>query len=272
MASPTENAVYSNGTINVCFNVTVDGPNSINKDLSVNTYQGDWINDSVWCPSRIYQTIQFYPYNFSIRGIPFGEHSLNFTAHVRGDFALANYSARFYSLEKTISVKFSMHSNPILTFLSFQNANSTTSSFPLNFTVDHPVTQMAYCLDGQEKVPLSGNTTLTGLPNGMHNVTVYATDEFGYTGASDTLFFNVNTPEFPVAPLDAASMIAIAAIVAAIGVLVFRRKHGKAALTANGYRKQISIRRRNHFFQKTPPLNYKTGLSLNLQNVAFFPK
>jgi hypothetical protein len=30
MESPTENATYANGTINVVFNVTVDGPSQIN--------------------------------------------------------------------------------------------------------------------------------------------------------------------------------------------------------------------------------------------------
>jgi hypothetical protein len=51
---------------------------------------------------------------------------------------------------------------------------------------------ISYCLDGQEPTPISGNTTLTDLANGQHKATVYATDEFDYTGVSDILFFNVN--------------------------------------------------------------------------------
>jgi hypothetical protein len=235
MESPKENASYSNGTINVCFNVTVDGPNSINKHLSLTTYQGDWMQESAGCPSRIFQTLQFYPYNFSIAGIPVGKHSVDFTARADGNFVLENGSGRVFSLERTISVKFSMttspftalRSNPIITSPSFQNATFTNSSLPLNFTVDHPVSEMAYCLDGQETVTISGNTTLTGLSNGQHNVTVYATDELGNVDTSDTLFFNVDAQEFPVVPFPTeivatASGASVAAV--GVGLLVYLRK------------------------------------------------
>jgi hypothetical protein len=230
--SPKENTTYNNGTVNVVFNVTVDGPSQINgqalnKHIMLTTYQGDWMQKSEWAPSRIFQTLQFYPYNFNIFGIPFGEHTLNFTTHAQGNFVLANYSGRVYSLEKTISFKFFVLANPLIEFLSPQSSNSTTSSFPLNFTVDHPVTEIAYRLDGQESVPINGNTTLTDLHNGQHNVTVYATDEFGYTGKSDTLYFNVDAAEsieFPVAPLFVASVVVAVSVVACIGALVFRRK------------------------------------------------
>jgi len=66
---------------------------------------------------------------------------------------------------------------------------------------------------------VSGNTTLTGLPNGYHNVTVYATDEAGNTGASETLFFNVEMPEsFPVVPVAVA--VAVVAVAVGAGFLI----------------------------------------------------
>jgi hypothetical protein len=79
-------------------------------------------------------------------------------------------------------------------------------------------------------VPINGNTTLTDLSNGQHNVTVYATDEFGNTGKSNTLFFNVDAPdasEFPAVTLLVASVVVAVSIVACIGALVFRRKQKK---------------------------------------------
>ena len=232
MESPTWNTVYENGTINAIFNVTVEGPDTfngkrLNKQLMLTTYQGDWMREIAWCPSRIFSILQFYAYNFSITGIPFGEHHLNFTSHAQGNLVLENGSGRGFTLERTILVKFSVRADPIITFAPLHNATFETASVPLNFTVDHPVSEIAYCLDGQESVPLSGNTTLTGLANGQHNVTVCATDEFGYTGVSDTLFFNVNVtkvdaPEFPGVPLVAVSAIVVVSAVA--GVMVYFKK------------------------------------------------
>jgi hypothetical protein len=232
MESPTWNTVYENGTINAIFNVTVEGPSSfngkvLNKNLMLTTYQGDWMQESAWCPSRIFRTLQFYPYNFSITGIPFGEHYLNFTSHAQGNLVLENGSGRGFTLERTILVKFSVRADPIITFASLQNATFENASVPLNFTVDHSVTEMSYCLDGQEAIPMSGNTTLTDLANGQHNVTVCATDEFGYTGVSDMLFFNVNVTkvdasEFPVLPFIAVSAVVV--VSAATGVMVYFKK------------------------------------------------
>lgn len=243
IASPSENASYFNGTINVCFNNTIDGPNSISTYVHiVSTYRGDWMQESRWCPfppgsDPVDQTIDFLQYNFSVTGIPVGKHWLNITANGGGGFR-ENETDYSFSLQRTISVKFSvstspfisLRTNPIITFPSFQNATFTNSSFPLNFTVDHPVSEMAYCLDGQDTVSTSGNTTLTGLSNGQHNVTVYATDELGNVDASDTLFFNVNAQEFPVVPFPteivAATSGASVAIIG-IGLLIYfkKRKH-----------------------------------------------
>jgi hypothetical protein len=227
MASPTENATYPNGAINAVFNVTVDGPQliygqALQEYLAVASYKGDWMQESKSCPPNIFRPTQFLAYNFSIARIPFGEHDLDFTASARGYFVLENGSSRSYTLEKTVSLRFLVLANPIVEFSSFQNTNFTTSTFPLNFTIDHPAAEMAYCLDGQEFVSISGNTTLRGLSNGRHNVTVYATDEYGYTGASDTLYFNVNVREFPVVPI---AFAVVAAAAAGVGLLVYFEKH-----------------------------------------------
>ena len=89
---------------------------------------------------------------------------------------------------------------------------------------------MSYSLDGKDNASISGNTTLTGLANGNHNVTIYATDEAGNTGASETLSFNVNVPEpetktepFPFVPVAAAAIV-VAAVIVAAGVLLYFKK------------------------------------------------
>jgi hypothetical protein len=78
---------------------------------------------------------------------------------------------------------------------------------PLNFTVSESASKLSYVLDGQDDVPIEGNTTLTGLSAGVHNVTVYAWDAAGNVGASETITFTVET--FPSAPV-VASVVSVA--------------------------------------------------------------
>jgi phosphotransferase system glucose/maltose/N-acetylglucosamine-specific IIC component len=71
--------------------------------------------------------------------------------------------------------------------------------------------QVTYSLDGQENVTVTGNTTLTHLTEGEHNVVVYALDDAGNVGTLKTIFFTVKL--FPTTLL----IIAAAAIAATGG-------------------------------------------------------
>jgi hypothetical protein len=97
--------------------------------------------------------------------------------------------------------------------LSPQNKTYDAHDVPLLFEAHESFKQISYSLDGQGKVMVSGNTTLTDVPNGDHNVTVYVTDEAGNTGASETIYFRVEVPE----PFPATMVIAPIASVAIIG-------------------------------------------------------
>jgi hypothetical protein len=52
---------------------------------------------------------------------------------------------------------------------------------------------MTYSLDEQTSATLAGNTTLTGLPDGMHSIIVYATDKAGKTNSSGITYFTIDT-------------------------------------------------------------------------------
>jgi N-acetylneuraminic acid mutarotase len=110
---------------------------------------------------------------------------------------------------------------PKVSVASPENVNYTSSEVALNFTVNRQVEWMGYSLDGQETVTTTGNTTITGLSNGLHNVTVYAKDEFENTGVSETISFSVDVP-FPTAPVAAASVAIIAVV--GVGLLVYFKK------------------------------------------------
>ena len=97
---------------------------------------------------------------------------------------------------------------PKVAVISPENKTYNATNVSLVFTVNKPVVWMGYSLDGQETVTITGNTTLSGLANGLHNITVYARDEFENTGASETIIFSVETP-FPTTWVAAAIAIAI---------------------------------------------------------------
>jgi len=84
---------------------------------------------------------------------------------------------------------------PIVHVVSPENTDYTSSNVPLAFTVNKQDLWMGYSLDGQETIPITGNTTIAGLTNGLHNVTVYAKDTFENMGASETIYFSVAQPE-----------------------------------------------------------------------------
>ena len=112
---------------------------------------------------------------------------------------------------------------PVVSVVSPENGNYTSGNVSLAFAVNKPAMWMGYSLDGQEAVTVTGNTTLSGLSSGLHNVTVYAKDAFGNEGASETITFRIAEP-FPVA-IAAAAAVAVA--VSAVGVLVFFRKRSR---------------------------------------------
>jgi hypothetical protein len=114
---------------------------------------------------------------------------------------------------------------PEIEILNVKNA-IYIGSFPLNFTVSKSAKWMGYSLDGKANVTVAGNVTIPDLEMGLHNVTVYAKDEFENTGASETIIFTVELPEpFPVAPVAAASVASVGIV--AVGLLVYfkKRKH-----------------------------------------------
>jgi hypothetical protein len=103
-----------------------------------------------------------------------------------------------------------------------ENKTYGVSDIPLNFTLSEPTSQITYSLDGQENVTIAGNTTLTNLPYGGHNITVYASDLAGNVGNSETIAFTIAKPEpFPTTLFIAG---AVSVAVAGVGLLGYFKK------------------------------------------------
>jgi hypothetical protein len=110
--------------------------------------------------------------------------------------------------------------------ISPENKTYYSASVPLEFSSNDPLSWMLYRLDNEGVTEVVGNTTITGLSLGSHNLTVYATSEAGNTGASQTIYFTIKEAD-PVASVVLIAGVSIAVIVAVAGLLVYfkKRKH-----------------------------------------------
>jgi N-acetylneuraminic acid mutarotase len=148
--------------------------------------------------------------NFTLTDLSSGLH------HV---MVYANDTAGNMGVSETIKFTIAL----VIHVLSPERRTYDTSSIPLNFTVNSASAQITYCLNGEKNSTVSGNTTLNGLGNGDYALTVYAKDEAGNVGASETILFTVDVP-FPTT-LVIVSVITVAVV--CVGLLVYfkKRKH-----------------------------------------------
>jgi hypothetical protein len=143
-------------------------------------------------------------------------------------FKYLNIYYNTYKIGGSSSVGFTFDALPKISLLSPINQRYNDSSVPLTSVVDKPVNWTGYSLDGKQNVTITGDTSLSSLSSGMHNITVYAKDLFGNVGASETITFTV-TVLFPVVPVVA---VAIVAVIVAVGLLVYRKKHSRGFKSA----------------------------------------
>jgi hypothetical protein len=174
------------------------------------------------------------PFNYCsyLTNLTDGSHFLRVYANATGvvfGYYVGRYGVRSVQLARVFAtVHFTLDfTPPNVSFLSAERIY-TKSEFPLNFTVNESTSQITYSLDGQKKVTITGNTTLTNLPYGAHNVTVYTTDNVGNIG-SETINFTIEEPESEPSPM----MLVIAPIASVIfvgaGLLVYLKKRKREA-------------------------------------------
>jgi hypothetical protein len=139
------------------------------------------------------------------------------------------------------SVEFTIHTQyryPEVLILSPQNKTYTTTEVPLTWACDEQKIVADYTLDLLSHTPLyayftlsgnaslPGNTTLTGLSNGTHTLTVYVITERG--SASQTIYFTIaqeTEPQPEPFPTTLVIGSVIAATVIGLGLLVYFKKH-----------------------------------------------
>jgi len=233
ITSPSNNTAYNTSPLPLMFNVTAPQSKTASSTGVDNVaYKADLRNEAI----DVLQGGQGEPsFDLSLSNIPEGQHSI--TIKARGIGTYMNEEELSYTLffiSSTATVSFTIdYTAPTVSVLSLVNMTYDVSDFPLCFSVNEPVSHIAYDLDGKENNTVSGNTTLTGLANGDHNLTIYAEDDAGNVGKSDTISFTVAVPEpesepFPTVPVAAVSAASIIAVGTA-SLLLTRRKRSKEA-------------------------------------------
>ena len=110
---------------------------------------------------------------------------------------------------------------PLISVFSPENKTYGKSDILSAFVVNEPVAWMGYSLDGQDNVTVRENVTLAVLSEGSHNITFYAIDLVGNSGASRTIYFEIMP--FPTV-LVVAVVVIITITVATVYLLLKRRK------------------------------------------------
>ena len=111
---------------------------------------------------------------------------------------------------------------PRVEILSPENNTCNDAEISLELTVNTSTSWVGYSLDNQSNITLTGNSTLTGLAEGSHNLIIYANDTLGNMGKSETVYFTI-AESFPTATVAAVS--AAVAVVVVAGLLVYHKKH-----------------------------------------------
>src|SRR4030067_238374 len=149
-----------------------------------------------------------------------GNHTLTVYAH----YADGKEMAR--SRDFTVDTHYKY---PMAVILSPENKIYAPTEVPLIWTCDEEIISANYFLDEPlyGAITLSGNTTLAGLTNGTHTITVYCFTERGQA-TSQTIHFTVE-PESqrqaePFAPLAAVAVAIAATALAGAGLSVYFKK------------------------------------------------
>ena len=248
--SPRNNSAYAVNNVSLALNVSVGNSTTASSRFILEiTYKVDWLPNNVtayefipapqptsveeWRAYKPTPTITEFSTSLNLTGIPEGTHRVVVYAREKGSYerqggliwGTMNYNVYTsnFNINGSSAVFFTVDTiSPAISVLSIENKTYYTPNISLNFTVSESVSKIAYSLDGQDNVTISGNTTLTELPNAAHNVTFYAWDNVGNIGSSKTIYFTVE-PSSTALATTAIAAIGIGVVSAAVFFAMRRR-------------------------------------------------
>ena len=229
---PLANETYSSNTVPLEFTITRPRIWLDNRNVSGKILKNQLSLVSIVIDGKLYRTLRAYgdlsspfSYYYNYTNFEDGAHNLTVIAYCEGwDLEMHDMWQKPLSYDASSDlIVFTVDTtSPFVSVLSPKNKSYESTEnlldVALNFTVNEPVSQLSYSLDGEENVTIAGNTTLANLQYGKHNVRVYATDNVGNTGASKTIGFTIVEVQHEPESLPAAMVLAPIASVAFVGV------------------------------------------------------
>jgi hypothetical protein len=236
ITNPQNGTKRNSPTIKLTYKVSpIHGPTIVCSNLEV-YYSDSWLQNKAYVFRDLPAGFVWEEFSdtFEVKGIPQGPNSITVTAVYFGQYVPYTMSGTYahFTISGSSTVTFIVDLTPLhIGILAPYPQAYSASDLALTFTTNEKTSRLQYSLDAQDNVTIAGNTTLTGLPAGSHDVTVYGWDQFGNPGNSQTTTFTIAKPEaFPTSQLIAASTLA-SATVACFGLLVYLlkfRKRGKS--------------------------------------------
>lgn len=178
-----------------------------------------WIGYSI--DSQVNVTINE---NTTIIDLSEGSHSLRIYAYDTGGNA---DSEMVYFYVDTVT--------PNITISLLGNKTYATNSVLLIFSIDESTSWIGYSLDGNANETITHvsdilpftTLSISELSEGPHRIIAYAKDAAGNTGASEIIYFTVETPKEESFQPEIAAAIGITAIVVAAAILIYLTKFKK---------------------------------------------
>ncbi len=189
-------------------------------------YYPDVFNNGVLTTYRVGIKIEDAKYQTIYDYFPETHGSFNFTASNSGLYTIPCSCNYIYLVDNPIAPQLTMNFTVRgvamqVNVLSPLTQLYTESNVRLSFTTNRFADWTSYNLDAKGNVTCDGNTTLTELSNGIHNLIIYSNDTYGNMDTKTVTFTIVEGSMFTT-----ALIIIIAVPVVALSI-VFYRRHRK---------------------------------------------
>lgn len=229
VSSPEKKSMYLVNDVTIAFTVTTQDTSIY--AISDIHFTASWLQDKVTIP--IQGLHKSASYNETFHDMANGNYSISFTAIGSGsyiDTTRIDYydgTVHHYEMTTVSTITFTVAAPLEVSILSPKNELYGSSEVPLTLAIDKPFVKISYVLDYQDNIAINGNATITDLTNGVHNLTVYASDAAGIVCSSETVTFNVGVPEPDPTVLILAVSIALAVTVIAGLILHYMKRRSE---------------------------------------------